>query len=198
VPTEQQSPVKVENTNGTAIDPATEGKLESVRALLDKLDDALASVASDTLRTEQQSPVKVENTNGTAIDPATTANLLDLEEGGSLQDIVDAVVDAGLALAIDHPAETRVGLDVSSGVTIGPVPVQRAADIAVAANPTGGGDVSVTVDHTDADGNLFVSDSPISAATSAQSGTVPRHGTHVRIDLSGTDTSVNFHLDTHE
>lgn len=218
VPTEQQSPVKVENTNGTAIDPATEGKLEQVRSLLDGLDDALASVASDTLRTEQQTPVGVEDSTGTQIDPASNpeirggaslqtvvdaveqsalAQIAELE-GASLQDVVDAVVDGALALAIDHPAETRVGLDVSSGVTIGPVPVQRAADIAVAANPTGGGDVSVTVDHTDADGNLFVSDSPISAATSAQSATVARHGTHVRIDLSGTDTSVNFHLDTHE
>jgi len=159
------------------------------------LDDALASVGSDTLRTEQQSPVAVEDSTGTQIDPASDP---EIRGGATLQDVVDAVVDGALALAIDHPAETRVGLDVSSGVTIGPVPVQRAADIAVAANPTGGGDVSVTVDHTDADGNLFVSDSPISNASSAAKATVPRHGTHVRIDLSGTDTSVNFHLDTHE
>lgn len=218
VPTEQQSPVKIEDSSGTPIDPATEAKLENVRSLLDKLDDALASVAGDTLRTEQQTPVGVEDSTGTQIDPASNPEIrggaslqtvvdaveqsalaqIAEQEGASLQDVVDAIVDGALALAVDHPSETRVGLDVSSGVTIGPVPVQRAADIAVAANPTGGGDVSVTVDHTDADGNLFASDSPISAATSAQSGTVPRHGTHVRIDLSGTDTSVNFHLDTHE
>jgi hypothetical protein len=50
VPTEQQSPVKVEDSGGAAIDPATEGKLESVRSLLDKLDDALTSVGSDEVR----------------------------------------------------------------------------------------------------------------------------------------------------
>lgn len=47
---EQQTPVKVEDSQGTAIDPATEQKLESVRSLLDKLDDALASAGSDELR----------------------------------------------------------------------------------------------------------------------------------------------------
>lgn len=196
VPTEQQSPVGVEDTNGTAIDPATEQKLESVRVLLDKLDDALTSVASDTLRTEQQTPVGVEDSTGTQIDPATTANLLDLEEGGSLQAIVDAVVDAGLALAIDHPAETRVGLDVSSGVTIGPLRVQRAGHVTVAANPNGGGDVTADVQFTDGNGNGFITKTPISSATNAAEATVPRRGTHAVVTLSGTDTDTNVFVDT--
>jgi len=50
VPVEQQTPVQVEDSSGTPIDPATEGKLESVRSLLDKLDDALTSVGSDEVR----------------------------------------------------------------------------------------------------------------------------------------------------
>jgi len=206
------------DVSGATVDVQEASALDVSAATVSVQEASALDVSASTVPVEQQLPVGVEDSTGTQIDPASNpeirggaslqtvvdaveqsalAQISELE-GASLQDVVDAVVDAGLALAVDHPAETRTSLDVSSGVTIGPVPVQRAADIAVAANPTGGGDVSVTVDHTDADGNLFVSDSLISGATSASKGTVPRHGTHVRIDLSGTDTSVNFHLDTHE
>lgn len=73
VPVEQQTPVQVEDSGGTAIDPATEGKLESVRALLDKLDDALTSVGSDEVRATIEngaSPVAFPDTGRRTVSTA--------------------------------------------------------------------------------------------------------------------------------
>lgn len=103
VPVEQQTPVQVEDSGGTAIDPATEGKLENVRALLDKLDDALASVASDTLRTEQQTPVGVEDSQGTPVDPATTSDVQAVESAVGDESTASQEADSALsATAIER------------------------------------------------------------------------------------------------
>jgi len=103
VPTEQQSPVKVEDSGGTSIDPATEQKLETVRSLLDKLDDALASVASDTLRTEQQSPVGIEDNAGTQVDPATSSDVQAVESAVGDESTASQEADSSLsATAIER------------------------------------------------------------------------------------------------
>jgi len=118
VPTEQQSPVKVENTDDTAIDPATESKLENVRALLDKLDDALASVASDTLRTEQQSPVGIEDNAGTQVDPATSSDVQAVESAvgdeSTASQEADSSLSRGSTTSLGSGAEVRA-LPTNSG-----------------------------------------------------------------------------------
>lgn len=45
-----------------------------IAAVLDALENALASVGTDTLQTEQQSPVGVEDTTGTQIDPVASGD----------------------------------------------------------------------------------------------------------------------------
>jgi hypothetical protein len=79
VPTEQQSPVKIEDSGGAAIDPATEQKLESVRALLDRLEDALTSVGSDEVRTTIEngaSPVAFPDTGRRTVSTAGSPEAL--------------------------------------------------------------------------------------------------------------------------
>ena len=79
VPTEQQTPVQIETSGGTAIDPATEQKLESVRALLDRLDDSLTSVGSDEVRTTIEngaSPVAFPDTGRRTVSTAGSPEAL--------------------------------------------------------------------------------------------------------------------------
>jgi len=79
VPTEQQSPVKIEDSSGTPIDPATEGKLEQVRSILDKLDDALTSVGSDEVRVTIEngaSPVAFPDTGRRTVSTAGSPEAL--------------------------------------------------------------------------------------------------------------------------
>jgi hypothetical protein len=177
VPVEQQTPIQVEDSGGTPIDPATEGKLESVRALLDDLDDALASVASDTLRTEQQSPVAVEDTSGTQVDPAR---------------------------ATDFPSATTVGHDLSaSNLTVGPVPVGRSQALIVSGNPTGAGDFNAKIEWTDGNGNVFRvqnasdTDVDLSGQTTSASSRLFRKGPQAKVTFSGTDTDFNAFVDSH-
>jgi hypothetical protein len=69
LPTEQQTPVGVENTSGTAVNPATEGTLSST------LSREIATWSAGTLPVEQQTPVQLEDSTGTNIDPATDSTL---------------------------------------------------------------------------------------------------------------------------
>lgn len=76
IPVEQQTPVKVEDSVGSTVDPATEGTLTDVDAKL-----------GGTLAVEQQTPVQLEDTGGTGVDPATESTLaaIDSKLGGTLQ-----------------------------------------------------------------------------------------------------------------
>jgi len=59
VPTEQQTPIQLENSSATNIDPATEGTVDAIKTAAQALDDALASNATDELRISTPSPIDV-------------------------------------------------------------------------------------------------------------------------------------------
>jgi len=90
---EQQSPVAVENTSGTQVDPATDTTLTNTLAR------EIATWSAGTLPVEQQTPVSLEDTTGTAVDPATEATLSALASalasngGDTLQVSQQGVVD---------------------------------------------------------------------------------------------------------
>lgn len=113
VPTEQQTPVGVENTGGTQVDPATEGSLTST------LSREIASWTAGTLAVEQQTPVALEDTTGTQIDP--------LAAGDQPLDVSGATVDVQEATALDVSAatvpveqQTPVGLEDAAGTQVDP------------------------------------------------------------------------------
>jgi hypothetical protein len=66
---EQQTPVGVEDSGGTQVDPATEGSLTSEQAR------EVATWSAGTLPVEQQTPVGVEDSSGGQVDPATEGTL---------------------------------------------------------------------------------------------------------------------------
>lgn len=89
VPTEQQTPIALEDDGGTAISTS----------------NPLSVDAPNTLPVEQQTPVGVENSSGTQIDPATETTVSDIEV--SLQNWTnlafgqDSVTTSGTAVALN-------------------------------------------------------------------------------------------------
>jgi hypothetical protein len=144
---EQQTPVQVEDSSGTSIDPATEQKLENVRSLLDKLDDALASVASDTLRTEQQSPVGIEDNDGTQVDPATSSDVQAVESAVGDEEAASQEADSTLsATAIERltalvdalesgRATDEIRVSSVKGATPVPTPIVERQIVSTAGSP---------------------------------------------------------------
>jgi len=179
---EQQTPIGVENSTGTQIDPATSTDVSDAQSAI-KGGESLAGVVD-------------------ALDQNALAQINELDEvqaGGDLQAIVDAVNAAALALAVDHPSRSFTGVDLSAGdLTIGPLQVQRARDIRVAGNPTGGGSFSVSLDHNDGSGATFATDAAISSSSAETTAEVARKGPYVTVTVSGTDTSTNLFIDTYQ
>jgi len=109
---EQQTPVVLEDTGGTAVDPATETTLDTLAALV----DALASNDSDTLLVEQQGVVDVSSRDGrnlgdvdvTALPDVTVATLPD-------SDYVEAAAAALTADGSNEYAPTAQGADTLDG-----------------------------------------------------------------------------------
>lgn len=99
---EQQTPVGIENTSGTQIDPLAAGN--------QPLD-----VSGATVPTEQQTPVGVENSSGTQIDPATAGDVSEVEAALQTHDQAvanDASLASGSALSrsvVAQGAETLRG-----------------------------------------------------------------------------------------
>ena len=152
---------QVENSGGTVIDPASEQTVTSVANLLDAIEDALASVASDsllvdsnsalgvqsaspldvsgaTVPTEQQTPVAVEDSAGTQVDPATDGTL-----------------------------SSTLSREIASW-TAGTLPVQEASpmDVSAATVPTD----SQNTDEAFANGATLLANDTVAAASLAASG----------------------------
>jgi hypothetical protein len=105
LPTEQQTPVGVENTSGTAVNPATEGTLSST------LSREIATWSAGTLPVEQQTPVSLENTSGTAVNPATE---------GTLSSTLSREIATWSAGTLPVEQQTPVQLEDSTGTNIDP------------------------------------------------------------------------------
>jgi hypothetical protein len=133
LPVEQQTPVGVEDSAGTQIDPAKQGTLSSATTHLGNLSDALQSQATDVMRVEQQSPVGVEDTDGNQVDPSLKTYYLDHQTSGHDLAVGDLV--------------------------IGPNGVRRGTAVTIAATSTDNNAFSVSVEWVDSAGNTYQSES---------------------------------------
>jgi hypothetical protein len=161
---------------------------------IDQIEDALASVGSDsllvdsnnaldvsatTVPVEQQTPVGVEDASGTQIDPDQSP---------------------------DYPNNQTNGHDLigSGDLTIGPVSVARAEALVISANSTDSNSWSASVDWVNSDGSVVYqtetkSDINLSSVTEDWSRLI-RKGPHAQVtftDESGAaQNNINAHVDT--
>jgi len=138
VPTEQQTPVSVEDSQGVNVDPATEQTIQSIldsvatnNTLSSELSREIGTWTAGVLPTEQQTPVGVEDSLGNQIDPATQSTLQSVLDSVSTESTLSAIAGALNSnstdkLVVDHPNV----IDVSSrdGRNLGDVDVISITD----------------------------------------------------------------------
>jgi hypothetical protein len=192
---EQQSPVGIEDSTGSQVDPLDTGDqpldvsgaevdvdiaTQTLSPLTVTDDGALgiASYSGGALPTEQQTPVGVEDSAGTQVDPA---------------------------LATDYPDTQVSGEDIiaNGNLVIGPVPVARSSGVTIAANSTDGNTFSVSVDWVDSSGNIYQEESSTDIQLSAITqdfARLVRKAPQVRVtvtdDSGATQNNINIHVDT--
>jgi hypothetical protein len=141
VPTEQQTPIQLENSSGTNIDPATEGTVNAIKTAAEALDDALASTATDEIRVTSPSPLDVSASEvDVDLNSQTLTNVsVDLNaQSGPALDVSGATVtvtdDGAFTLAANDGTDIGdVGIEDISLVTgqatkSGSLPVTLASD----------------------------------------------------------------------
>jgi len=195
VPTEQQTPVQLEDSSGTTIDPLTAGEqpldvsasevdvdinTQTASPLTVTDDGALAINAYNgtTLPTEQQAPVSVEDSSGNNIDPSVASDYPDTQVSG--EDIV-----------------------ANGDLVVGPVTVARTSGVTIAANSTDGTTFSVSVEWVDSAGNIYqqesATDIELSAITQDFARLVrkaPQVQVTVTDDSGAAQNNINIHVDT--
>lgn len=125
VPTEQQTPIQLENSSGTNIDPATEGTLNAIKTAAQALDDALVSNATDEIRVTSPNPLDVSAAEvDVDLNSQTLANVsVDLNaQSGPALDVSGATVtvtdDGSLTLAANDGTDIGdVGIEDISSIT---------------------------------------------------------------------------------
>lgn len=111
VPTEQQTPVGVEDSTGTQVNPATESSLTST------LSREIASWTAGTLAVEQQTPVGIEDSTGTQVDPRT-------DEYGQSTGSADVAANGDAILSPTVPGRPEAVTIFTSGEAAHDVSVQ--------------------------------------------------------------------------
>lgn len=195
VPTEQQTPVQIENSSGTNIDPLAAGdqpldvsasevdvdiNTQTASPLTVTDDGALAINAYNgtTLPTEQQTPVGVEDSAGTQINPDQSP---EYPETAAQQDLIG-----------------------TGDLTIGPVAVSKSQSILIAGNSTDGNTWSASVAWQDDSGNVVqnesASDVNLSSVTDDFARLI-RKGSQVQVtftdESSGSANNINVYVDAH-
>jgi hypothetical protein len=150
---------------------------------------------------DHEQEVRIKRNEAGLAEESTLSGVLDAVEGTST--VTDdgnfsAITDDGTA----YPSETVVGADLSSGILeVGPLVVPQTQALVVAANPTGGGDFSLSVQWTDGNGNVFqtqgASELSVSGATTEQNVRLFRKGLAAVVAVQGSDTSLNLFVGTH-
>jgi len=145
--------------------------------------------------------IKIDADNAGLASQSTLSSVL-----SELQGTLTVTDDGGFSASTDdgtgYPSETVVGADLSSGtLTVGPLIVPQTQALIVAANPTGGGDFSLSVQWTDGTGNVFqtqsASELSINGATTEQNARLFRKGLAAVVAVQGSDTSLNLFVGTH-
>jgi len=108
--------VKLENTSGADVDPATEGTVSAIQAATKALEDALVSVAVDRLRVRPESfgPFSARTTQ-----TATTVAVSPGARGGPVTVVVDANGSGTLTVGVSTDGGTTVDEFTESYTTDG-------------------------------------------------------------------------------
>lgn len=194
---EQQTPVSVEDTNGTQIDPLTQAVFASVggdelRVVSPSALDVSAAevdvdlnsqsvgaldVSAATVPTEQQTPVGVEDSTGTQVDPDQSP---EYPNAANQQDLI------------------------ATGDLTVTVQVKRAQSLVITGNSTDSNTWSASVEWKDDSGNVVQTESATDIALSSVTddwARLVRKGTQAVVtftDTSGAgNNNVNTFLDTH-
>ncbi|MCS4157670.1 hypothetical protein [Salinibacter ruber] len=152
VPTEQQTPVQLESSTGTNIDPATEQTVSAIKTAAEALDDALASNGTDTLQVSTPSPI---DASAAEIDVDLNSQSLSNLSVDLAQDSLTGNLDVDLAEASAEPIDVSgatvpteqqspIKLEDSGGAAINP-----ATEAAVSAVEAAIGDETTPAQQAD-------------------------------------------------
>jgi len=209
VPVEQQTPVAVEDSVGTTIDPATAALEDALKS--NDTDEFVSRLAgADGVEIQEEAlDTPVQNTDVSLVTYLARA----LNDVGQ-DELVNRLTDTSGAQinpdqSPEYPDNSVIEHDLDPNaqgdLTIGPVSVARSEAIMVAGNSIDAQNWSATVEWQDSNGNVFQTQTPTDLGLSGvqdESARPFRKGPEAVVIVTsdaaaGTQNRVNFYVDSH-